>query len=108
MVAASMGRSRFRVCVRVLGYQERVQFAQQGHAGARAGATLYPGLNARKGQSFPMLEPQLGELLRHQARGTRFGEPGFGIGEDVFGDADDLGFSLFNDGSGRLLELLYV
>ena len=55
-----------------------------------------------------MLESQLAELLRHQAGGPRFGEPGFGMVEDVFGKADDLGFALFNDGTGLLLELLYV
>ena len=72
------------------------KFADKSHTGAGAGAAWNSSLESRKGQGAFVGNLQLVELLRHQAGGAVFPEPGFRMGKNLLGDADDFLLPLFD------------
>ena len=88
VVAACVGRGGRGIGVGVAGHSKTVHLADYRDAGAAAGARQ-AALDAGDRDLRLVLDAQLGQPLRDEARGLELPEPGLGVAEDRLGDVDE-------------------
>ena len=104
MVPTGMGGSRDRVGIGVFRNHQGVQFSNYRHPGSGSTAPGIRPLSPGARQPALVYDAKLVKLLRDQGRGRDFPEPGFGVGQDLPGNPDNVLLPPVDRGAGPALQ----
>ena len=107
MMPAGVGRPGFRVGMGVFGDHQRIEFSDHGDCWAWTSASGYAPFQTGYSQAALMLDAHLLELLGDQLGGLGLPEPGFGGGQYLLRDANDLFLVLLDGLACAFFQLIY-